>query len=255
MIGKSTLKILVGAVATAIAGTAMANTTLNTTTGDLFLNIENTANNTSYLFDTGVTQAQFNSDGNYSFNLSSDSALTGFLATDAGTNDANFMYSVVSATQAGNGPGATFNVYTTGNSNVAPLPASNYNNSQATAPIKQFLAAANLVTTTSSTSVVLGTGSDWGQGLTEGELSNNEFNVTLTPYGDESALNTAMAFYGQYGGTSPSSTTFDHTWDFTTSNDTLSYNPAPVPLPTPVLLLLSGLGLMGAVARRAKLAA
>jgi hypothetical protein len=252
MIRKSAFKILVGAVATAIAGTAMANTTLNTTTtGDLFLNIENTANNTSYLFDTGVTQAQFSTDGSYSFNLSGDTALTGFLATDPGTNNSNFQYSVVSATQTGTFPAVDDTVFITGNSIVTPVSSPSTNN-QAVAPIHSFLVNANSVATTSTNSVVLATGSDWGQGLTEGVVSNQIYNVTLPPYGDESSLNTAMAFYGvTSANTTP--TTFDHTWDFTTSNDTLAYN--AVPLPTPVLLLLSGLGLMGAVARRAKLAA
>ena len=81
----------------------MANTSLDaTTTGDLFLNIVDTSNSTSYLFDTGVSQASFNgntslvcdSNASCSFNLSGDTNLTGFL----NGND-TYNFSVVSATK------------------------------------------------------------------------------------------------------------------------------------------------------------
>jgi hypothetical protein len=244
MVSKYGLKLLAAAVATAIAGNAMANTTLNgTTQGDIFLNIENTSTNTSYLYDTGVSQATFNGNSNYSFNLSGDTALTGFLN---GTN--TFDYSVVSSTKAG----GVSTIYITGN--ISPTsPPDPFANNQAQAPIAQFLTAADQVATASTKSLVLATGSDWGQGLTEGVVDTNLFGGTGSPpYGDNAALNTALAFYNV---SSSAVTAFAGSWTFSTTGDSLTYNGAPVPLPTPVLLLLSGLGLMGAVSRRVKSAA
>jgi hypothetical protein len=239
MFSKFALKLLAGAVATAIAGTAMANTSLNaTTSGDLFLNIEDVTNNTSYLFDTGISQASFNGSGSYQFNLSGDTNLTGFL-----NSKDTFDYSVVSAV---NTPSASIDI--TGNATSTPTNTSAFNNTQAQTAISLFLQNANLQTSTSNTSVVLATGSDWGQGTSEGIASRRVYNISIAPYGDNTALNTPLAFYNVTGS---DATTFASDWNFSTSNDTLTYG-APVPLPTPVLLLLSGLGMMGAVARRAK---
>jgi hypothetical protein len=241
-------KLVTGAMALAFAGGAMANTNINaTTTGDLFLNIVNTSNNTSYLFDTGISQATFGTGtGSYSFNLSTDTNLTAFLAEDPASD---YYYSVVSATR---NPTAIIDI--TGN--IAPTGNSNTNTVTAQTAISAFLVAANGVSppTTSTTSQVLVTADAWNQALTEGVVSRRIFNNPNPPYSDQAGLNTALAFYTTTGATSSA---FAYTWDFTTSNDTLAYNPqtAPVPLPAPILLLASALGLMGVVSRRNKAAA
>jgi hypothetical protein len=251
MFSRCGIKVLAGAVAVAIAGSAMANTTLNgTTTGDLFLNIEDTTNNTSYLFDTGISQAAFNSGtstsacdagGACSFNLSSDANLTGFL-----NSKDSFDYSVVSGV---NSPAVSIDI--TGNTAPGSSPTA-FNDLQARSSINTFLTNANLVANASTTSAVLPTGSDWGQALNEGATAFRLFGTQFTPYGDQSALDTALAFYQFSAG---NSSTFAGSWDFSSATDTLTYSVSAVPLPTPILLLLSGIGLMGAVSRRTKAAA
>jgi hypothetical protein len=248
MFSKFGLKVLVGAIATAITGGAMANTSLDaTTTGDIFLNIVNTNNNTSYLFDTGVSQSGFNnntsttcdSNGVCSFGLSGDANLTSFLSTAGGV----FDYSVVSATK-----NPTTNIDVTGNI-IPAATISSFNDNQAQSAISTFLTAANAVVppNPSATSTVLPMSSEWGAALTEGIVSTRVFATNNPPFADQAALGTALAFYNIQGSTA---TTFAGTWNF--SNDTLTYS--AVPLPTPLLLLLSGIGLMGAVSRRVKAA-
>jgi hypothetical protein len=236
-------KLIFGAMALAVAGGAMANTTIDATTkGDLFLNIVDTTTNTSYLFDTGVSQASFNGNGNYSFDLSTDASLTAFLAVSGGV----FYYSVVSGLQTGGN-----SVDITGN--VAPFAITSTKSGNARAAIGSFLSTANGVSSTSSVSAVMNTAAlSWNNALFEGVASKQVFNVSATPYADQANLNTALNFYN----VKSTATTFAGTWDFTTSNNTLAYtSSAPVPLPAPFLLLASGLGLMGVISRRNKAAA
>jgi hypothetical protein len=228
-------------MALAFAGGAMANTTIDaTSTGDLFLNIVDSANNTSYLFDTQISQASFNGNGSYSFSFASDTTLTSFLAQSGGV----FYYSVVSGSNtSGN------HVDITGN--MAPTLTSASRTGTARSAIGAFLSTADDVTTTSTTEAVMNTAAlSWNNALAEGSVSKNIFNITVPPYADQAALDTALAFYS-VGSTA---TAFASTWDFNTTTDKLTYGPqgAPVPLPAPILLLASALGFMGVVSRRRK---
>jgi hypothetical protein len=230
-------------MALAVASGAMANTNIDaTTTGDLFLNIVDTNTNTSYLFDTGISFTSFNGNGTYSFDLTSDANLTSFLnGTDT------FYYSVVGGFQTG---GNTVDI--TGN--VAPFAITATKSGNARAAIGSFLSTANGVASGSTTSAVMNTAAlAWNNALFEGVASKQVFNVSATPYADQASLNTALNFYN----VKATATTFAGTWDFTTTGgkDVLSYSQSTVPLPAPFLLLASGLGLMGVISRRNKVAA
>jgi hypothetical protein len=239
-------KVLFGVVAMALASAAMANTSLDAVgTGDLFLNIVDTTNNTSFLFDTGVSQATFNSNGPSSFSLSTDSNLKTFL-----NGSDTFNYSVISATK---NPASTID-FTGGANATFPTPQnpSAFLLNQAQGAIANFLSGANAATSSSTTSVVLPTATFWGAAGTEGSVSDRLFLASQLPYADNAALGTPLSFFQAVGSTV---TTLAGMWNFSATTDMLSYTvsgsggnpppPPPVPLPSTLLLLLSGLGLMG----------
>jgi hypothetical protein len=243
------LKVLAGAIALALGGTAMAQTTLDgSTTGDVFLNIVDTTNNTSFIFDTGVSQAAFNGSGSYQYNLAADPNYVAFLKS-GDTLD----YSVFSATK-------TYAVdFTSSITPPATLTAGNV--TSGVTAIANFLIGADSVSSTTTNSALLTGSLEFGTALNEGVISKQLLsNGTVNAnggYDTDAAIGTALAFY-QDAGTRSAVTTnaaaFAGTWDLSSAG-VLTYSAGggtPVPLPTPMLLLLSGLGFMGVVARRSK---
>ena len=99
---------VVGALALTAAGAASAQTALNATSGDLFLNIVDTTNSTSLVVDTGISQASFSSTGSYSIPLTGNANYQAFIAN---TGD-SYNYSVISGAVAS----GTYSVLFTGNS-------------------------------------------------------------------------------------------------------------------------------------------
>jgi hypothetical protein len=251
-------KVLAGAIAMAIGSAAMAQTNLDaTTTGDVFLNIVNTSNNTSFLYDTGISTANFTSSTSFSVNLASDPNYNTFIAA-GGTLD----YSVVSSVNNGPTKANEFTVDTTSLSAPSVADELKQTLGQANTSINAFLANANAVASATTNSAFLsgsgtvgalsGSAAFWG-GISEQALSQNLFSIGQAPYADNTAPGTAMQFYTE----NVNGFTDLGTWNLNGSSATFvgasaGTGPSPVPLPTPVLLLLSGLGLMGVVARRGK---
>ncbi len=253
MSAKLTLKLLAGAVALALAGTAAANTTTSATgaSGDIFLNVVDTSKSISFFFDTGLAAPTFNTTADYSSltSITSDANYATFLSA-AGSD--SLQFSVIAADV----PTTTSRqVYFTSQNAPAAKLGSAIGSVQTT--IAQFLQAVDGVTSTTSNSVFIdGTvnntaywaaGGTIGDGPTTTKLGITDLNTT--------GVGGSMEYYSELTN-APSSNSVKGTvadllgkWQFT--NGVLTFT-VPTPLPTPLLLLLSGLGLMGVIARRGK---
>ncbi|MGD0489904.1 MAG: hypothetical protein ABSC32_00035 [Steroidobacteraceae bacterium] len=256
---KTGLSVLAGAVALACSGGAFAQTTTNATSaGTVILNIVDQTNGTSFVFDTGLSVNSFADPTSYSLNIANDPASSAvsaaYAAFVAGEGSGDTLdYSVVGAAE----PGAA-GVYATTLTTAVSKPTTIAGNkgSDAAAQIGTFLGQVNnplgSATYNGTSAIAIAT---WNNGGYEGNLQ-----ADLGGISDNAALNTSLAFYavtttnqaGLRNGASVS--TFTGSWDLTSAGLLTYTEPgggtSPVPLPTPLLLMLSGLGLMGLVARR-----
>jgi hypothetical protein len=251
------IRALAGTVALAIGGTALANTNLtaNGPTGDVWINVVDATNNTSFLFDTGLSLASFNGATPLSYTFTGDANYQAFVSGQA-TGDV-IDYSVLAGTKSTSTPAVGTLLFT---SNSSPSAVTGTALSNAITNANGFLFAANQVTSATSNSALLGSANTWGQVAYEQIVSSN-LGVTWTSPGTGvgALAGTAVNFYEESSNalrsTNSSATTFATlagTWDFANGVASYSGSSAPVPLPTPLLLLLSGLGLMGVVTRRGK---
>jgi hypothetical protein len=254
----NSFKALTGAaIALALSGTAMANTSLDgTSNGDIFLNIIDNTNHDSYVFDTGLKESSFTGTASLP-NIN--------LATVANGNFSSFMtgasghaltYSLVAGLSTDGG--FTGSVLYTSSVASSAVTGSQLGTSWAT--LNNWTAVANNVSTASLLDAHVPAGSPpWQDPGVEGIFTNN-LGLGGSGTGDSAAIGTALAFYSQ---TSPDFTDtvglatlgkFAGTWNLTAAG-ILSYTVASaVPLPAPLVLLLSGLGLTGLLGRRKSLA-
>lgn len=235
------LKTLVAGAMLLVGGAASANMNIDTTNGDIYLNLWDQTTNNSFLFDTGLNQNNFDGTNTvYSTNLSSDANYAAFLAAVVAGD--NVTYNLVSQ-----GLNGAFTTGITKPSNVA--------NSQLTQALNDGSSVAgfaNQVSSTTTTSAYATNASNpnavWFQASPSWN-SNLKVNANA-------AVGTALHFYSltYVVGSDPQDlatkaiiAAFANNWLLDSSGN-LTYG--AVPIPAPFGLLLGGLALMGVISRR-----
>jgi hypothetical protein len=252
-------KLLVGAVALAGAGSAFANTNIaygGSGDGSLFLNVVDTTAGTSYVLDLSATNAtnhvkEFNGSLSQTFDLTTDANWTTFKSSMIAATD-SVQYNVVGdITLFGQNQFTFTSSSPTGTTAGAVGSSSNQmlkNNAMDT-----FINAVNGSTTTSTSSLFV---ANSGPNANSNAYFGTAFQTASGLPSTIDNAGTAMSFYNLgLNGTSTLNkakvTTYAGTWNLTNLS-ALTYSVSAVPLPMPLTLLLSGLALMGIIARRGK---
>jgi len=248
MLSKTKLQMLLGAAALGAAGHALAASTNAGTGGTIWLSVDDVTTGSSYVFDTGMTVSSFTGTSGYTETLGG-SNWTSFLGSiDGGSLSSTDIlhYVVIGASAASTTSSVLLDFTGTGaQSNIANAKAGT-----AYTQVNTFLT--NRANPAGSDSYEA-PGSLGSLGWYSGGYDTNFGNAVSNT--DWSAPGTAMAFYqtsnaGQSGLTKGTESAFSGTWDLSLAG-VLTYTvPAVVPLPAPLLLLLSGLGMTGLLARR-----
>jgi len=236
------LTVLAGGVALAVSVGANAATTQT-----IILNIIDTTTGNAFVFDTSLPTST-SDPGVQSFDLNSNSAYQQFTSASNGYASTDVLeYGVVGYT--------TGNVVDTTSLSTPTIVAGNKPPAAAT-NLSQFLAAVGNpnggATFQSSASLTANPATSWA--VEDVTFTGNIGGVDLQTVGTAEnfyALTTTNA-HGTLSGAVV--TQLASQWNL--SSGVLTYGtPSAVPLPAPVVLLLSGLGLMGVVARRRSSAA
>jgi len=244
---KIALKLLAGAVALSLAGGALAANTSADAAGTIFLNVVDTTQNTSFMFDTGISVSTFNgTTSTYSQSIASDPNYLAFVATEHSGDVID--YSVVGSTNTADSFGNTPVSLITA---IADPVLSGFQANDVATQIGSFLAVIkNPKGGSTFNPANAPTANTWNGGGYELSLQND-----IGAVSDNALVGTPLAFYDVATG-NPSSTRggstvtlLAHTWNLTSAG-LLTYNVSQVPLPAPLVLLLSGLGLMGLLGRR-----
>jgi hypothetical protein len=265
---KTSMKMIAGAVTLALSSHVFAQNVVGN--GDIYIAIDDTTSSTEYLYDTGVSASTFTGGSVSSVDLTatqggSGTAFTSFLGSlKSGTSLTNTTDSITYSVFAGTGASGNTSSYTDLIGSVDGLngsgtagASSGANISAAFQDLIEVLGGNNAGSVTANTfsgSEYLPATAVASQWFGAGHETNVDDDLVAE---DFPSYGTAVGFYSETT-TKPNSTkvagtasTFAGTWDLSTINgDTvLAYTPS-VPLPAPLLLLVSGLGMMGVFGRR-----
>ena len=243
---KNKLAILAGAVALACSGGAIAQTSAGPN-GTIFINIVDTTSGTSFLFDTGLLVSSFTGSTSYSVNLATNSASSAayaaFVATEGGSDTID--YSVVGNYAPTSGVPLDLTLST---ASTTPTTSAGTKGVAAAGQIQAFVAT-NINPAGGSTFFAASSTSQWNSGYEAGLESD------LGSASDNALVGSSIGFYAvtatsnsSRGGATVS--TFASSWDLSSAGVLTYGSGSPVPLPPPLLLMLSGLGLLGLVGRR-----
>ena len=245
---KTGMKILAGAIALGLSSAAMAITDAGPA-GSLVVVLQDTTKGTQFVFDTGLL-ANADPAAGQSFNLATLAASSGAYSsfTAASTAGDNLIYSVVGVVTPT--AGTPISIETTAVSLPPVVAGSNANN--AAVQVSQLLSSIGNANSGATFTAAGGASTlYWATNYEPGFISGTGLGV-----GDSAAVGTALNFYGVTV-TNPAGTrngvtvsTLSNTWNLSSAGVLTYGTVSAVPLPAPVLLLLSGLGLMGVVARR-----
>jgi hypothetical protein len=242
------LKALVAALALGAAGSAFANTSLSPT-GTIVADVNDGVTGDSFVFDTGLTTSSFNGNGSYSFNLSSDANYQAFLSA-VGANASGMQYDVIGVSKAGANAAIGDKVLTTASGIGASILNSKV--AGALAVGGTYYSSVNAWSSPTLTSAFVNTS---GDAASFGPFDANwQAQLALN---DVATVGTAMSFYSATMNNTRSGNatlaTFAGTWNLVGNTLTYAAEVGPaVPVPASWGLLLSGLALMGVIARRGK---
>lgn len=243
---KSSLKVIVAALALATAGGAFAQTATSSATGsDTYFYAYDNTTATSFLLDLGSNYANFNGNTNETFaNIGSNSAYQAFAGA---VTDGLIEWGVFSAASTGSPAGVGLDVtngattalvgtkakyLTTDEGDISTLMAGLYNNN---------ISAASGVTETGP--------------VAQNAQASVAANTNLAGVLAVNAIGTSASYisYNQgalTGTTLVSPKAFEGNWTFNGTNLAYTTTVAAVPEPTSIMMMLGGLLMLGALAVR-----
>jgi hypothetical protein len=249
-----TSKLLAGALVLAASGSVFANTNITdgtTGNGSLFLNVVDLTAGTNYVLDLSAIDASnhyksFNGSASQTIGLGSDANWTAFKAT---TGADEVQYNVISLDTLSGEQGALITSTAPTGTSAGSVGSTTNSQVRNNSVVDDYIHVVNSSTSASTSSLFVTT---TGPNANPDAYFGTQFHTaggfpnTLADVGTAQSFYKIAANVGLNLNKAPV-TTFAGQWKLV--GDTLTY---AVPLPMPVTLLLSGLALMGIIARRGK---